>query len=148
MNPDRTAPKGETRSQCSISKCSLEFDNGPYCHMPSGIIYAIRNYCPLFMKNDNIYDVLFLNRVILIRILSNSFTMFRTKMSFLSSKMAYVSYSFRSYCPLFMKLSSFFDVRSLIQVISNGTLQTLDTVLHTKMSCPSSNMIHIILWLK
>ena len=51
------------------------------------IIFAIMSNCPLLMKNYNFYDVQSLNRVILIRTLSNLFTMLITKMCFWSFKM-------------------------------------------------------------
>ena len=52
----------------------LKFDNGPY---------PIMNYCPLLMKNHNFYEV------IVIRTVSNLFTMFSTKMSFPTSNSIY-----------------------------------------------------------
>ena len=49
--------------------------------------------CPLFMKKKNhyFYNVLSLNQVILIRTVSNLFTMLSTKMSFPSSNI-YIVY--------------------------------------------------------
>ena len=63
-------------------------------HSPSILYispYAIMGHCTLLMKNDNFYDVWSLNRVILIRTLSNLFTMLSTVMSFLSSNIVYIT---------------------------------------------------------
>ena len=79
------------------------------------------SYCSLFTKNDNIYDVQSLNRVILIGTLPNFVKMFSTKMSFSSSEMLYIETFFQELLPFVCEICQFCFVGSLTQVISNGT---------------------------
>ena len=60
---------------------------------------TIMSYCSLFTKNDNIYDVQSLNRVILLGTLPNLVKMFSTKMSFSSSEMVYIEIFFQELLP-------------------------------------------------
>ena len=62
-----------------------EFDNGRYGFMPSCVIALC------WWKNPNFYDVLSLNCVILIRTVSNLFTILSTKMSFPISNIVYIA---------------------------------------------------------
>ena len=67
-------------------------------------------------KNQHFYDILCLNRVILIRTVSNLFTMLRTKMSFPSSNIVYIE----KLPFVHVILPIICAVYSLTQVISNG----------------------------
>ena len=81
-------------------------------------------------KNHNFYDklslnqvILIINKVILIRTVSNLFKCFKsTKISFPSFNKVYIAIFLKEFCPLFMKFCHFFAMfrYSLPQVISNG----------------------------
>ena len=51
------------------------------------------SYCALLMKNDNFFDVWFLYQVIMIKTLTNLFTMFSTNIFFPSYNIVYIAIS-------------------------------------------------------
>ena len=59
------------------------------------------------------YDVLSLNRVILIRTVSNLFTMLSTKMSFLSFNMVYIAIFFQELLPFIPEIWPLFAMFTL-----------------------------------
>ena len=64
-------------------------------------------------KNHNLYDVLSLNRVILVRTVSNLFTMLSTKTSFLSSNTVYIAIYLQELVPFVHEILPLFAMFTL-----------------------------------
>ena len=77
------------------------------------VYIVIMSYCPLLMKNHHFYDVLSLNGVILIRTLSNLYTMLSTKMSSPSFIIVYITIFLQELLPFVHDILSLFVMFTL-----------------------------------